>query len=160
MSAPPDLDPQELTLFLQLGVPLVLLVLGWMLGRIAERRHYRSIHQREDYLLEIPVTNERRLWDATRPVAEARLVKGSVVVSVDYFKRFLAWLRGIFGGEIEAYSPLLDRARREAALRLRESFPEADIFLNFRFETSTLSGSGRLGTVEVLAYATGVRYAH
>ena len=41
------------------------------------------------------------------------------MVSVDYFKRFLAGLRMIFGGRVSSYESLLDRARREALLRMR-----------------------------------------
>ena len=73
----------------------------------------------------------------------------------------MAWLKGLFGGEIHAYGSLLDRARREAKLRMLESWPRADYLLNFRFETSTISNSAgnSWGTVEVVAYATGIRFA-
>jgi uncharacterized protein YbjQ (UPF0145 family) len=146
--------------FLQVGLPLILMVLGWGFGRLAEHRHYRSIRRREKQFLHIPVSTERNLYDANLKIADAHLVNGSVVISVDHFKRFLAWLRGLFGGELHSYSSLIDRARREATLRMKEKFPDADIFLNFRFETSTISGSaGRsMGTVEVLAYATAVQF--
>jgi uncharacterized protein YbjQ (UPF0145 family) len=48
-------------------------------------------------------------------------VSGSVVVSVDYFKRFLAGLRTLVGGRVTSYETLLDRARREAILRCKET---------------------------------------
>ncbi|MBC8405801.1 MAG: heavy metal-binding domain-containing protein [Planctomycetes bacterium] len=146
---------------MQLAVPIFLLLMGWGFGRIAERRHYASIHQREEASLNVPLTNERRLYPSQREVIETRLMFGSVVVSVDHFKRFLAWFKGLFGGEIHAYGSLLDRARREAKLRMIESWPRADYLLNFRFETSTISNSAGTswGTVEVLAYATGIRFA-
>ena len=41
------------------------------------------------------------------------LVHGNVVVSVDYFKRFVAALRNLFGGSVTSYETLIDRARRE-----------------------------------------------
>jgi len=145
---------------LQVFVPLGLALLGLVVGQILERRHYRDIVRREAQSEHVPVTTESKLWDSTRGVAETRMVTGVVVVSVDHFKRFLAWLRGLFGGEVIVYSSLIDRGRREAILRLREEFPSADIFLNLRFTTSTIaSGSGRMGTVEVMATATGVRYS-
>lgn len=154
------MDPNTITLLIQIGIPVVLLLLGWGFGRIAERRHYKSIHRREDATIEVPITSERRLIPPEREVVEARLLQGSVVVSVDHFKRFLAGLRGLFGGEVQSYSSLLDRARREARLRMIEAWPEADLILNFRFETSSISnGSGSaFGTVEVLAYGTGLRF--
>ncbi len=85
---------------------------------------------------------------------------GSVVVSVDHYKRFLAGFRMIFGGEMHSYCSLIDRGRREALLRMRESFREADLFLNCRLETASISkGQGKAtGTVEVVAYATGIKF--
>jgi uncharacterized protein YbjQ (UPF0145 family) len=156
------MDPNTITLVIQIGIPLLLLLLGWGFGRIAERRHYRSLHHREDLELGLPITNERRLMPQDREVLEVQLMRGSAVISVDYFKRFTAWLRGLFGGEVHSYSSLLDRARREAKLRMIEAWPEADLILNFRLETSTISNSSgnSLGTVEVLAYGTGVRFGN
>jgi uncharacterized protein YbjQ (UPF0145 family) len=155
------MDPSTISLMIQIVVPIFLLLMGWGFGRIAERRHYASIHLREEASLNVPLTNERRLYPTDRDVIETRLMLGSVVVSVDHFKRFLAWLKGLFGGEIHAYGSLLDRARREAKLRMLESWPRADYLLNFRFETSTISNSAgnSWGTVEVVAYATGIRFA-
>ncbi len=156
------MDPNVITFLIQIGIPLLLLAMGWGFGRIAERRHYRSLHRREDLELDLPITNERRLMPQDREVVEVQLVRGSVVISVDYFKRFLAWLRGLFGGEMHSYGSLIDRARREAKLRMIESWPDADFILNYRIETSTISNSSgnSLGTVEVLAYGTAVRFGN
>ena len=85
-----------------------------------------------------------------------------MVVSLDYFKRFLASLRNLFGGRVRSYESLLDRARREAVLRMQDECPEADMILNFRMETSSIAntkGKQGAGGVEVLAYGTMVRYA-
>ena len=51
---------------------------------------------------------------------------------------------------------LLDRARREAILRLKESCSGATQVINLRIETSSISkGEGdSIGSVEVLAYGT------
>lgn len=91
----------------------------------------------------------------------SELVYGSVVVSVDYFKRVLMAFRQIFGGEIKSYAPLLDRGRREALLRMKEAAPDADIFVNCRLETSSIANSNRqnsLSCVEIIAYGTAIRY--
>lgn len=89
------------------------------------------------------------------------LVSGSVVISVDYFKRFLAWLRNIFGGRVGAYEPLLDRARREALLRMREQTLDADFIICVRLETSSISKRSRksksVSCIEALAYGTAIR---
>jgi len=144
---------------IQLWAPALLLILGYFAGRGAERRHYKEIHRREEAALAVPMVTSRSVPPG-RPVAEANLVIGSVVVSVDYYKRFLLGLRALVGGEARGYASLIDRARREAMLRLRESAPDADLFLNLRMETATLFGSRTNGTasVEVVAYATAVRF--
>jgi uncharacterized protein YbjQ (UPF0145 family) len=94
----------------------------------------------------------------TEPLYQQALVYGSTVVSVDYFKRFLAALRNLFGGRVTAYETLLDRARREALLRMKaqaDALGAAMVF-NVKYETMSISkGAARtIGSVEVLAYGT------
>ena len=67
-------------------------------------------------------------------IENAELVTGSVVISVDYFKRFVSFLRDIFGGRVGAYESLIDRARREAILRMKENAKGADIILNLKLK--------------------------
>ena len=85
---------------------------------------------------------------------------GNVVVSVDYFKRFLAGLRALVGGRIRSYESLVDRARREAILRMKEQAMErgAIVVTAVRIETSSISkGQGQaIGSIEVLAYGTAI----
>jgi uncharacterized protein YbjQ (UPF0145 family) len=85
-------------------------------------------------------------------------VIGSTVVSVDYFKRFLAALRNLFGGRVISYESLLDRARRESLLRMKEQAEElgASMVFNIKYETASISkGRGNtIGSIEVLAYGT------
>ena len=118
---------------------IVLLTLGYVAGRMAESRHYRSIEARERELLSLPVVTLKNALDEEKDIARAELVVGNVVVSVDYFKRFLAGLRNLFGGRVKSYEPLLDRARREAILRMKEAATGADIIINLRIETASIS---------------------
>nr|WP_320010838.1 heavy metal-binding domain-containing protein [uncultured Desulfobulbus sp.] len=145
---------------IQLGFLLVLVSLGFFVGRIAEKRHYNSIISREQEQLGRPTTAARTVMGDDRPVDRSELVMGSVVISVDYFKQILAGLRNIFGGRVQAYETLVDRARREAMLRLLESCPQADQIINLRLETSSISKGGKkqLGSVEVLAYGTAIYF--
>jgi len=141
---------------INLAVFLGLLLLGYGFGRYNERRHYQSIIQRERELQDIPVIASREL----PPLGGARnrLVCGSVVISVDYFKRMLAALHNIFGGRMTSYESLLDRARREARLRMVEQARNmgAKMIFNIKLETSSLYKGRRksIGSVEVLAYGT------
>lgn len=140
-------------------VALALVVIAFVTGTIAERRHYRSIKAREAACRTVPIVGGREFLPDRR-VKKVTLAVGSVVVSVDHFKRLMAALRQVFGGEIHSYSSLIDRARREAWLRMREAVPEADIFLNARLETNTIGGRNpnTISCVELVAYATAVEY--
>ena len=146
-------------LVLRLGIPVVLLILGLVVGRMNERRHYNSIHEREKKFIQIPATAGKQVENAEN-VEQAELVYGSVVISVDYFKKLASGIRSFFGGEVRSYSSLLDRARREAVLRMKESAPWADAFVNFRVETLSISKDAKntVAGVDVIAWATAIRY--
>lgn len=143
---------------MELLVFLVLLVIGLVFGRMAESNHYKRIKEREERYQKTPILTSRLLPE-DRAVESTRLATGSVVIAVDFFKMFLASWRMFFGGEMRSYSSLIDRARREAILRMRESAPDADLFVNLRFETADISGKLK-GTpnIELFAYATAVRF--
>ena len=147
---------------LQLAIFFILLVTGYSAGRYAERKHYQSIIVREKRLLRLPAVTIKKAIDESREVEQSHMVCGSVVISIDYFKRFLSSLQFLFGGNVTAYETLLDRGRREAILRMKSEMPDADIIVGSRIETSTIGGSANgknsLGSIEVLAYGTAVKY--
>lgn len=135
---------------------LVLLALGYGVGQFAERQHYRSIIERETRLNALPAIASR--YPPTSPRYDQALVIGSTVVSVDFFKRFLAALRNLFGGRVTAYESLLDRARRESLLRMKQQAADlgAAMVFNVKYETASISKGRRdtIGSIEVLAYGT------
>ena len=135
-----------------------LIITGYIFGQIHERRHYASLKRREEKTVAMVMTSSKRPLGELGPVTEVRLVQGGVVISVDYFKRIVTSLRNFFGGNIRGYETLVDRARREAILRLKESCPDATQIVNLRLETSSIyKGKGnQIGSVEVLAYATAI----
>lgn len=146
-----------LFLLLFWGVPIIL---GYFCGRIAEKRHYDSIHAREKAWLHLPTTAGRFPVTAGQ-VARCELVSAGTVVSVDYFKRAAAGLRTVIGGPVKSHESLLDRAKREAVLRLKERCAGAHEIVNLRLETAPLSTatSGGIGAVEVFAYGTALYFA-
>ncbi len=146
----------------QVLIFLILLFLGYLAGTYAEKRHYRSIREREDQTRHIPIIT----FGSKQPIPEAQeaqLFVGSVVVSIDYFKRISAALRNLIGGQVIVYETLLDRGRREALLRMKESAITwgAQQILNVRLETATIGGrsgdNDSLGSIEVIAYGTGIK---
>ncbi len=141
---------------------LFLLLLGLIAGSIIESRHFASIREREARYRGFPaVTLESPPSDWR--IDSAGLVAGSVVISLDYFKRFAGSLHILFGGRIRAFEPLLDRGRREALLRMKQQASEQgyDAVLNVRLETSRIANADGNTTagVEMLAYGTAVRLA-
>jgi len=150
----------SIELLISVAIPILLVVVGRVVGSRIERGHYRSIVEREAHFRAQPAFSTKQ-FDAPGPIRSASLATGSVVVSVDHFKRFLSGFRMFFGGEVRSYSSLIDRGRREAVLRMKESHPDADAYINTRLETSTISsttGNEGIGTIEVLAYGTAVHY--
>jgi hypothetical protein len=86
---------ENLEFILQVATFLGLLAVGYTAGVTIEKRHFRSIIERERALLHLPAVGMKRV-DFGGDVASTELVTGSVVVSVDYFKRFLAGLRNFW----------------------------------------------------------------
>ena len=137
-----------------------LLLVGFVVGTLIERNHYRSIERRERATVSLPVLTGKTLPCDPSEVEAVALASGNVVISVDYFKRFMAALRQLFGGRVKAFEPLLDRARREAVLRMKEQTPDADFICNVRIETSSISKTSkrnRVACVEAFAYGTAIR---
>jgi uncharacterized protein YbjQ (UPF0145 family) len=122
---------------------LILLALGYGFGRFAEVRHFKSIRKREKELQSIPAI-ATKIPDPTLRPRETQLVAGNVVVSVDY--------------RVTSYETLLDRARREAILRMKAeaSALGASLIFNVKFETSSITKGrkNQIGAVEVYAYGT------
>ena len=116
---------------------------------------------REEKAHGFPVVTIESLPEDWR-VGSVDLVTGSVVISVDYFKRIIAGLRSLVGGRVKTYEPLMDRARREALLRMIEDAQARgyDAVVNVRLETSRLANSRRDGKgiagIEMLAFGTAI----
>lgn len=141
--------------------PLVLILVGYMVGSRLEAKHFDSIRERESQLQSLPTLTFETLPAGWR-VESSALAAGSVVVSLDYFKRLLAGLRALVGGRIRALEPLLDRGRREAILRMKQQAAQQgfEAVINVRLETSQLdtSGRGSIAGVELLAYGTAIKF--
>ena len=135
---------------------LVLLILGFVVGSILEKRHFKSINEREEKLLNLPTISLKKPLDDNN-IVQTKLVYGSVVISIDFFKKFIAGLVNFFGGNIVVYDTLLNRARREAILRMKESALDANEIINLKVETSSINKNAKkVGAVEIIAYGTAI----
>lgn len=146
---------------INLGFFLVLLALGYGFGQMAERRHFKSIIEREKQLQAI-YTYSKRFPHSLDGDQNAALVCGSMVISIDYFKRVVAGLRSLIGGRVTAYESLLERARREAILRMKAEAKArgGNLIVNVKIETASITKGQQqqVGCVEVLAYGTALTH--
>ncbi len=151
---------------INLLILLLLVLIGYIAGRSAEKKHYKKIVQREKEFLKLPAVTIKNAEDPSREIESSELVYGSVVISIDYFKRIYAGLINFFGGEVGAYETLLDRGRREAILRMKEMNPHADIISNLGIETTVIGNTSNsnkrqnsVGAIEVIAFGTAIKYS-
>ncbi len=140
--------------FLELGIFAALLAVGFVAGSLIERNHYASIRKREHEQRDV-LAFAMRFAPDRRSAQRAFLVHGTVVVSADYFKTFVAGLRNLFGGRMRSYETLMERARREALLRLKDDARRkgARLVICVRFQSTSIS-SGWAPAIEVFAYGT------
>jgi uncharacterized protein YbjQ (UPF0145 family) len=139
-----------------------LLALGFGCGKAVEHLHAQDLAKRERRQRRLPALTTRRV-PADWRVEEAMLLAGSVVISLDYWKRFAASIRQLFGGNVRSFETLFVRARREALLRLKEAAAArgCDAVIGVRLESAEIAnqwanGRGTAG-VELIAIGTGLR---
>jgi len=143
----------------QLIIVLVLMVLGYVIGSHREKKHYESILQREKNLNDVMLFDVKNIPESLSATG-GYLVVGHSVISVDYFKKYVAGLRMLFGGRLKVFESLLDRGRREAILRMKEEAKKlnSNMVFNIKFETSSVSKGSKnsIGSVEVFVYGSAV----
>ncbi len=154
------MNSDGLDIFLQISIPLLLLLTGLVAGRAAEKRHFKRLTVQEQELAHIMVCDLNTIPENWTP-EQAFLVSGSVVIANDYFKAFASSLRNIFGGRMRSYESLVERGRREAIVRMltEARSGSANAVWNVRVETSTIQGKrqSRPGGIELIAYGTALR---
>ncbi|MGH1428800.1 MAG: YbjQ family protein [Arenicella sp.] len=89
-----------------------------------------------------------------RVVKHLGLVQGSTVRAKHVGKDILSSLKNVLGGELKAYTDLMQEARDEATQRMvaQAESVGANAVLNIRFATSSVAQ----GAAELFAYGTAV----
>lgn len=130
----------------------VLLVIGYFVGSQREAEHFKSLEVREKRFVGIPTRSCKKISET---VSDSKMVMSSVVIANDYFKTFVVGLISIFGGQMRGQESLMDRARREATLRLLAKAHAwgAQEVVGLRMETSKVDTVG----VEVFVYGTAIK---
>lgn len=88
-------------------------------------------------------------------IEDLGMVKGTVVMSKNIGKDFMAGMKTLVGGELVGYTEMLNEARQIAVKRMVDEAEalNADAVLNIRYGSSSLMQ----GAAEVLAYGTAVK---
>lgn len=145
---------------IQLAIFLGLLLVTFITGKTLEVRHFRSIKRREAELDDMMVTNLKTPPGTIVPSKNTGLVLGQAVITADYFKTYLSGFRKIFGGEMKGYKTLMERAEREAMLRMLEQADskKCNAVCNVRLEFSNIGGMTKKNMVAVEVLASGTAY--
>lgn len=148
---------------IQLGFVLALILVGLFAGRFAEKRHLADLADRETAASGVTLNDLRVFLPAADAARGTTLVTGEAVISSDYFKTFVAKLKGFIGGELKSLQTLMDRARREAVLRMVEEARAKgyDAVCNVRIEGFDIAGASvqkKGGIVLVAVLASGTAY--
>mgnify|MGYP001589635718 CR=1 FL=1 len=140
-----------------LGAVAVFFVVSYFIGSQNEKNHFANIMKREKSLILLPAVTLKAAEE--RPVVQTKLVMGNVVIAGDFFKQIVAQLASFFGVRISVAESLVDRARREAILRMKEQAVGADAILNVRVESMKIGEREQMSGLEAMAYGTAVYYA-
>ena len=84
------------------------------------------------------------------------IVKGSTIQSKHMGKDILSGLKTLVGGELKAYTEMMNDARAIATKRMVDEAEsmQADAIVNIRYASSAVMA----GAAEILAYGTAVRF--
>ena len=139
------------------GFWISLFVFSYFIGTFREKAHFKNIVEREKVLVSLPALTMKCPED--RVVVKSELVIGNVVIAGDFFKQVVAGLASIFGMRISVAEAMMDRARREAILRMKEKAVGADAILNVRVEGLKIGERKKITGIEAMACGTAVYYA-
>ena len=137
----------------KVAIFVILFAVGWTFGRHAERKHFKQLEIQEQRLAYIRIDNNRFKTSEH----SGQLVSSNVVISHDYFKYVIANIQNFFGGRLTSYESVVDRARREAVVRLKLEAEKmgATQIMGLRLSTTELGMQG--GMIEVFAYGTAIQ---
>jgi uncharacterized protein YbjQ (UPF0145 family) len=138
------------------GFWISLFVFSYFIGTFREKAHLKNIVEREKSLISLPALTMKCPED--RVVVKSELVIGNVVIAGDFFKQVVAGLASIFGMRISVAEAMMDRARREAILRMKEKAVGADAILNVRVEGLKIGERKKITGIEAMACGTAVYY--
>lgn len=146
---------------MELLFALATLIFFFFFGAWVERKHLRSLDEREAELEGIVVHQLKSMPPGWTVTGEPVLLSASVVLANDYFKSFKSALKKLIGGNLTEHQRLMERGRREAIVRLKQEARNAgcNVVWNVRLETSMMQEQAKqkASSGEFIAYGTGMR---
>ncbi len=90
-----------------------------------------------------------------KEIEPLEVVKGTIVLTKNLGKDFMAGMKTLVGGELTGYTEMLNEARQIATKRMVDEAEklEADAVINVRYGSSSLMQ----GAAEVIVYGTAVK---
>ena len=146
---------------IQLVVFMGLVLLGLIVGQASEQAHLANLRAREKQMAYFTVTDIKTFPEDVNMLMAAQIVVAEAVIATDYLKTLLASLRNLFGGEVRSLQTLMQRARREALLRLKEQAAAGgyNAICNLRLESADIGGlSTRRGVPMASILASGTAF--
>lgn len=146
----------------QLIIIIASVFIAYVISYFVESLHYMDIKRREQQFVKLPMVSSEKVFDGYH-IIQSDLVYSEVALATDHFKRFMLSILSLFGLNIVCYEKLLDRARREAILRLKEKCLAYDAIINLKMETveicnTNLGNQNSIKGLQVLASATAVKF--
>lgn len=125
------------------GFFVFFILLGFFVGGATERRHLANLTRREEATSGFLATQSKHYLGNPEAGHTPTMIVKEVIIASDYLKSFLAKLRNIFGGEVHSFETLLERARREALLRIIEEAQSNgyNAICNVRMDTAEIGGN-------------------
>jgi len=142
-----------------LVVFVVFLLLGSIFGTANEKRHLASLRSRRKEYSDIQVSQVKSFPGFVPGSAPPRMLNAEVTIASDYLKSFLAGLRNLFGGEVQSFQTMLDRAREESLMKIlaRAKRLGYTAVCNVRFENADVGGNStkrKASMVSIIASGT------
>jgi len=147
------------------GGPLLLLGLAFFAGNAIAKRHENDMAERQKTVAHMDLSDIASFRKPKISGPPPLLLNSEVTLGIDHFRGFLGNLKNIFGGEVKSYQATLDRARKEAILRIQEQAlaEGCNAVANLRVAFVDVSGNTTLkkkaSMVTIQASATGYRSA-
>ncbi len=117
---------------------------------MVERKFLSNIENRESQLNTPVFSIGRKLTAFT--IEKSYFVESSVVVTMNFLRRYKLYFLRLIYGSSEPIKWLIDIAKREALLRLKESAKDATYIVNVRFAHTKTNKN----EIEVLTYGTAI----